>query len=395
MTSAAPTTARRTKVFLACSGLGHVARGFETFTQECFDALRRESCLDVYLFKGAGPAGPNEYVARSLLRDSKFAKWIERRLWSVVYDGYYFEQTTFALSLIPHIIKQRPDVVYLSDGVVGNILWRWKQLTRSRFKLLLCNGGQLGPHDFPRYDHVHHGLAVGLEQSSRAGRSMETQTLIPQGFQIDRNFSRPTADEKKGLRERLGLPANRPVILSIGVVNSSIKRMDVLIRAVAQLPEPRPVLVVLGQRDAETPSILQLASEQLSPDGFICRTVPANSIEQYVDAADVFALASPKEGFGRVLVEALARGLCCVVPDRPYAHEILHDFGCYFDIHSPTDLPRILADAVSRGLDDTSARARHAAAYERFSWDRLAPKYVEMIERCAAGTSEGRALSAG
>lgn len=395
MTKLQCNTGRRTKVFLACSGLGHVARGFETFTQECFDALRRDGTLEVRLFKGAGPNGADEYALPCLRRNSRFAKWIERRLRRVKYDGYYFEQTTFALALLPQVVRRRPDVIYLSDGVVGNVLWRWKRLTKSKYKLLLCNGGQLGPYGFPRYDHVHHGLAVGLELSLKAGRPMESQSLIPQGFQIAPEFVRPTREERAGLRRQLGLPEDRAIILSIGVVNSSIKRMDVLIRAVAQLPEPRPLLVVLGQQDAETPRILQLAAELLASDGFICRTVPADAIERYLDAADVFALASPKEGFGRVIVEAMARGSCCVVPDRPYAHEILHDFGCYFDIQSPTELPEVLADALRRGPDDASARARHTAAYERFSWDRLAPKYVEMIELCAGRNLEGLAPHAG
>ena len=34
------------KVFLICSGLGRVNRGFESFTQECFDALSQAPELE-------------------------------------------------------------------------------------------------------------------------------------------------------------------------------------------------------------------------------------------------------------------------------------------------------------------------------------------------------------
>ena len=44
----------KTKVFLVCSGLGKINRGFESFTQECFVALSSVTKLEVTLFKGGG-----------------------------------------------------------------------------------------------------------------------------------------------------------------------------------------------------------------------------------------------------------------------------------------------------------------------------------------------------
>jgi hypothetical protein len=46
-----------------------------------------------------------------------------------------------------------------------------------------------------------------------------------------------------------------------------------------------------------------------------------------------------------------------------------------------------LRRVIAAGPDPGRAAAQHAYAYERLSWDRLAPRYAEMIEQCARGTS--------
>jgi 1,2-diacylglycerol 3-alpha-glucosyltransferase len=54
------------KVFLICSGLGRIDRGFKSFTQECFDALFGEPGLEVTLFKGGGIADASQVALRNL-----------------------------------------------------------------------------------------------------------------------------------------------------------------------------------------------------------------------------------------------------------------------------------------------------------------------------------------
>jgi len=378
---------RQTKVFFVCPGLGHIARGYETFTREAFDVLRGDDRLDADLFKGAGLAADRERAVWCLRRNQVAARWLGA---SVLRDGYYIECATFALSLLSHLARRRPDVVFYSDGVVGNLLWRWRRLMNWRYKLLLCNGGQLGPPAFPRINHVQQVLAADYEESIRAGRPAENMTLLPLGFQIDSEFCPLSPAGRAALRARLGLPVGRPVVLTVGVVDRSIKRMDYIVREVAALDPPRPFLLMLGQRSEESPGVLELADKLLGPAGFQCRTVPADTIHDYYDASDAFVLASPKEGFGRVLVEALARGLPCLATDRPFARLVLGEHGHYADFDRAGELARLLATVLAVGNAPDGAATRHAAAYDRYSWDRLRPRYVDMIERCARGTVGNR-----
>ncbi|MHB1559263.1 MAG: glycosyltransferase family 4 protein [Isosphaeraceae bacterium] len=385
---------RRTKVFFVCPGLGHVARGYETFTREAFDALRGDDRLDAALFKGAGPAADRERALWCLRRNQLVARWLGA---SVFRDGYYMECATFALSLLSHLARQRPDVVYYSDGTVGNLLWRWRRLTNWPYKLLLCNGGQLGPPAFPRIDHVQQVLAVDYEESIRAGRPAGDMTLLPLGFRIDPDFTPLTPSGLARLRTRLGLPVGRPIVLTVGVIDRSIKRMDYVVREVAALGSPRPFLLMLGQRGHESPGVLELADELLGPTGYRCQTVSADSVRDYYDASDAFVLGSPREGFGRVLVEALARGLPCLATDRPFARLVLGEHGYYADFDQPGELTRLLEMVLAEEMASGRAAIRHAAAYDSYSWDRLRPQYVNMIERCAGESVEatyGRDLSA-
>jgi len=365
---------------LACPGLGHVNRGFETFTRECFDALLADPRLDLSLFKGAGSATDQERPIWCLRRDQPMARMLGA---AINRDGYYVEQTTFALALLPHLTRRPPDVVYFSDGAVGSLLWRWRRLIRGRFRLLLSNGGPLGPPNFPRFDHVHQVLSTHFAESVQAGRTPDSMTLLPYGFRIPADFQPPAPAARSALRRRLELPTDRPLLLTVGAVNHSHKRMDYVVREVAALPQPRPFLVMLGQREAETSAVLTLAHQLLGSAGFLCRTVPACEVRDYYDAADVFVLGSLMEGFGRVLVEAAARGLPCLAADQPFAREVLGSCGYFANLSRIGGLTDLLRQILAEGADLSRAIARQADVYARLSWDRLAPRYADMIVQVA------------
>jgi 1,2-diacylglycerol 3-alpha-glucosyltransferase len=372
---------RRTKVFLVCPGLGHVARGYETFTRECFDALSSDDQLDLHLYKGAGLTVDQERAIWCLRRNGRAARLLGT---AIGRDGYDVEQMAFVLALIAQIVRLRPEVVYFSDGVVGNLLWRWRRLSHWRFKLLLSNGGPLGPPAFPRFDHVHQVSEVYHQESMKAGRTAETQTLIPYGFRINPRFHTLSLDERADLRRRLRLPTDRPVVLSVGALNRSHKRMDYVIREVASLPARRPYLLVLGNMEQESPSIMRLGNELLGSDGFRAATVPQAEIAKYYQSADIFVLASLNEGFGRAYVEALAHGLPCLVHDYPGARSILGSRGLFGDFTARGALSHLISGLRLAEETEPVKKARHDSAYTRYSWERLQDRYVDMIKRCAA-----------
>ena len=243
-----PLSQKTTKVFLICSGLGNINRGYESFTQECFNALAEEPELDVTLFKGGGPSNKKQFTLWNLPRHAPLTKVLSKLTGK---GGYGLEQFTFTFSLLPWIARQKPEVIYFSDCNVGNMLWHWRRLTRQNYRLLLSNGGPLKP-PFPRWDHVQQVSLANATDAMAAGQPAEKQSLVPYGFQIA-EFSRLASEEISAKRRGLDLPLDIPILLSVGAVNSTQKRMDYIVQELANLPQPRPFLLLVGQQDEETP----------------------------------------------------------------------------------------------------------------------------------------------
>jgi glycosyltransferase involved in cell wall biosynthesis len=87
---------------------------------------------------------------------------------------------------------------------------------------------------------------------------------------------------------------------------------------------------------------------------------------------------------GRVLVEALAHGLPTLSHDSPVMRTVTGDQGLRADLSRPGALAELLVRVRDLGDDPDARRARHAFAFERFSWQALRPRYVSMLAHCAA-----------
>src|SRR5438132_4187049 len=125
----------------------------------------------------------------------------------------------------------------------------------------------------------------------------------------DTTWFRPAAD-RAAVRTRLGLPAARPLLLTVRNLERRMG-LDLLIRAMAILKRDRPeALLLIGgvgsvRQELESFSEALGLREQVRFLGFI----PDEALPLYYQAADVFVLPTRElEGFGLVTVEALACG---------------------------------------------------------------------------------------
>ena len=379
MTALAPP--RPLRVLLLCSGLDHAHRGFESFAREAFDQLRGEPELDLTLVKGSGPAGDGERSVRMPTRDAALLRALGR---AARMESFRFEQMAMALAALPILARRRPDVVYFSEWHTGRAL---AALQRARLApaapLVLCNG-TMAIEGFGHLHRVQELTPAALEAVLERGGDPARHVVLPLGFAIGDEL-RPAGDQERGaLRDRLGLPRDRPVLLSSAALNRHHKRLDYLIEEVAALPEPRPYVLLAGQLEAETPGIRRLALERLGPDGHDVRTVPQREVADLLRAADAFVLASLGEGLPRALVEALAAGLPCLTHDYGVTRYVLGEHGFYADFSQPGGLAGLVRDGAWRAGGDAERHARRRSARERFGWEGLKPRYVELL-RGAAG----------
>ncbi len=404
------------KVFFSCSGVGILNRGIESFFREAFDGLRGTEGLDITLYKGAGEPKADERVLWNLPRTGGAAKFLGACLRR---NGYVVEQLSTFPSMVRAIRRERPDVIFYSDSNLGFQLFRWRKQIGVPFRLLFSNGGPCHA-PFNRTDCVHQIAPHHLAEALAAGEAPERHFLIPYGIHVPAGAPVSDPAARRALREKLNLPADRPIILSVGWIAAQHKRMDYVVREVAGMLGPRdcettglrgdkttgqqdhrttgptspvvpwshgpavPFLVLLGNMTEESAEIVALAREQLGEGNFTARSVPYEQVADYYRAADVFTLASLHEGFGRVFLEALIHGLPVIAHDYSVTKFVLGEEGTIIDMAKPGALAQALHAELAQPNTPELAARRRESVRARFSWPVLAPRYRNMF-RAVAG----------
>ncbi|MCX5762029.1 MAG: glycosyltransferase family 4 protein [Gemmatimonadetes bacterium] len=369
------------RVALPCSGLGRQHRGFETFAREVASALHGDPRVEITLFGGGGHVAPGERSVWNIPRASTAARAMGAMF---ARSPYFVEQATFFAAFAPRLTALRPDLVYFADLNLGNACWHWRRATRQRYRMLFYNGGAT-TMPYTRCDLVQQVSPEHFDAAVQRNESPERMVLLPHGIEMPAMLGPRDEAARATTRHELDVAPDRAMLLAVGMLDATVKRMDVLIDAVAALGVDRPHLVMLGEQTPETPALLARARAQLG-SGVTVTTWPRARMAAAYAAADAFALLSLREGFGLAYLEALAAGLPCVAHDTPTTRHILDGHGFLGDTTNSRVTVHLLQDAL-RGAGDIAAQVvRHAAARARFSWDVLAPQYVDMLLACAAGT---------
>ena len=103
-----------------------------------------------------------------------------------------------------------------------------------------------------------------------------------------------------------------------------------------------------------------------------------NHIQDYYSQAQIYVLSSRWEGFGLVLVEAMAHGLPVVSSDLPTSQEIMGDFGLYFRNGNINELAKRLEDATRLDWDTKSKEAIKIS--QRFEVAHIIKQWKQLIE---------------
>ena len=222
--------------------------------------------------------------------------------------------------------------------------------------------------------------------------------LVPQGVDLGR-FS--PSESKVAVRKALGLPAHEPVILFVGSLIHR-KGLDVLLRAWSEVsaasPDARLVLVGRNQfpEHSGDARFLEEQLTQLPADAVpsVHQCGVRDDVDRWLQAADLFVFPSRREGFGTVMIEAMACGLPCIVTDQPGITDFI--FGAAGDrgLVVPQEDHGALAAATIELLRDTERAARIGLAarddvIRRFDIDQIAERYVSFYTDLVAGVETG------
>lgn len=219
-------------------------------------------------------------------------------------------------------------------------------------------------------------------------------TVVSNG--VDFTRVRPPEDfDAEGMRRRIGADG-RFLFLTVGGIEprkGSRELVEALAKVRASL-DPRPILAVVGGHSFQDYSdyragVFEHAAAlglEIGRDLVLLGTVPDEELRGWYNAADAFVFPSVKEGWGLVVLEAMAAGLPVIATDLPVFREYLID-GRDAILARPGDAGS-LADAMLRVATDPVFRAHLSGAgpdvAARYTWEASAARHAAIYREVAA-----------
>jgi teichuronic acid biosynthesis glycosyltransferase TuaC len=226
---------------------------------------------------------------------------------------------------------------------------------------------------FPRYPVPRHLIRAAIRDAAalisvsaalkaglvELGAPPGKVTVLRNG--VDTSLFRPPGD-RDAARRALGLRG--PTLISVGLLIER-KGHHHVIEAMLQLPEFGLLIVGEGPDHARLAGLI----ERLGLGGRVRLLGPRPHAElpALYGAADALVLASSREGWANVLLEAMACGTPVVASNIPGNPEVVREevAGVIAEVNSPDGF----AAAVRRLFATLPKRAATRAYAERFGWD--------------------------
>jgi glycosyltransferase involved in cell wall biosynthesis len=309
-----------------------------------------------------------------------------------------------ALMSLGHVLRHKPDIIHAHLHEGGLLGWVLSKLTGAPlvFDFQGSLTAEMIDHNFlaahsPFHKFlswlercIDHAADVILTSSTHAANLLATEFGVPAAkinptpdcvnatiFCADR-FS---AEEKQQLKAHLGLPADKKLIVYLGVL-APYQGIDKLLEALALLKQTRHDfhLLLMGYPGVEH---YRRKAHQLGLAEIVTFTnkIIYDEAPRYLALGDIATAPkiSATEGSGKIL-NYMALALPTVTFNLPVSREFLGDGGIYAaDISS-----QALAAALNRALDLSPAERAHLGSYLRqrvmrsFSWQR-AGEHIEAL----------------
>lgn len=177
-------------------------------------------------------------------------------------------------------------------------------------------------------------------------------------------------------RQRLGLPTDRKIILSVGHL-CRLKGFHLLIsvaEAMARSRDGRRVMLVIVGGDSETGASSSVLSKQIDDAGLqdtvrLAGPKSPDELAYWYSASDVFCLASSREGWPNVVLESLACGTPVVATRVGGIPEIIRSDRVGFLVERSVES---FIQGIKRALDESWDRGYIVQYARQFSWENTA-----------------------
>lgn len=211
------------------------------------------------------------------------------------------------------------------------------------------------------------------------GAPPDKVTVLRNG--VDTTLFRPPAD-REAARRALGL--SRPTLISVGLLIER-KGHHHAIEAMRQLPEFGLLIVGEGPEHARLAGLIDRFG--LGDRVRLLGPQPHAELPSLYGAADALVLASSREGWANVLLEAMACGTPVVASNIPGNPEVVREAAA--GVIAEANTPDGFAAAVRRLFAALPDRAATRAYAEQFGWDETTAGqvavFLRLLRRGAAG----------
>ncbi len=204
---------------------------------------------------------------------------------------------------------------------------------------------------------------------------MEANRVVTLYPSCDERFRQPcTPEEQQRVREKYGLPQS--LLLYVGGLGVH-KNVGTLVQAFGRIAGeiPHGLVLVGGAHHTTSDRTLEeeVAALGLAERVWMLGSVPAEDLTPLYQLADLFVFASLNEGFGLVLLEAMACGTPVLAARTGSVEEVVGDCGRLVD--DPLDVEGFAAAIVTLLGDRDGRMEMSAKGLERsrmFTWEETA-----------------------
>ncbi len=310
-------------------------------------------------------------------------------------NGRWFE-ILFWLELFLFILRNRSkyDVFHAHGAhLLSSVVGLFSLLTgkKSIIKITMSNDDLSGVKKsikgmvhFLFLKMIHSYIAISrdlIQELLDCGFAGQKIRFTPNGVDSTR-FIPATEMEKKRLKQRLNLPTDKRLLLTVGVI-APRKNIGWLIRKWGETDGigKQNFLLAVGPQSRNDPdgtylgSIKAIVVKNRHKMQFLDYV---ENIEDYYKAADVFVLPSKNEGLPNVVLEAMASGIPCIAAKSKGTIDLINhqDNGFLYEIDNDSGFADIISALNEEQVKEMGKKARMFVE-RNYSIRRIATVYTD------------------
>ena len=160
------------------------------------------------------------------------------------------------------------------------------------------------------------------------------------------------------------------------------KRVPVLLRAMPYVIKEIPdVHLILTGKGGLLNGYKKLANNLgIQNNTTFLGFVEDNELLKYYASCDIYVFPSWKEGFGQVILEAMASGTPVICADNPPMSEIVGNGGLTFKVDDPKDLAKKIIYLLNNRDELARLRENGLKIVKEYSWIQIAKVYYDSLK---------------